>query len=399
VKAIRAEYFLSFAVMGSLLPYLSIFLSEQGLSDAEIGRVLSLQGVAVIVTPAVVALLADTRMSGRALLAWVYGLTSVALLLMLAEHSYWTLLVTFAWHALTFAPIHALHDGVTFSAFDTRTAAGLPNPPYHRIRVFGTVGFILPSLVLYVALTLGAPVGASMVSAAAFCLLGMANTALLPKTGGVKRAPAGRVPTIAAARALLAPRLLGFCAALFLLNLATSLYYGFYPRYVTDPAVVGIDERWMGLISSLGVTIEIVFMLGFALLVRRLTLRGFAVFAAGSMVLRMALLGLYPVPAIAIGTQVLHGLQVLVMHVLPPTFLNRAAGPGFRSSIQGVYAMAVYGLGRIVGSVLAGELAEWSLTRLFLVGAGLCAAAIPLLWWSLPGLGSVEDEQPSSAAA
>jgi len=386
--------------MGSLLPYLSIFLAEQGLSDAQIGRVLSLQGLAVVVTPAVVALLADTRMSGRALLAWVYGLTAVPLLLMLAEHSYWTLLVTFAWQALAFAPIHALHDGVTFGAFDARTTRGLPNPPYHRVRVFGTVGFIVPSLVLYVALTLGAPVGASMVAAAACCVLGMANTALLPRTGGaVATVAAQRVPTVAAVRALLAPRLLGFCAALFLLNLATSMYYGFYPRYVTDPAVVGIHPRWMGLISSIGVTIEIVFMLGFALLIRRLTLRGFAVLAAGSMVLRMALLGLHPVAAVAIGTQALHGLQVLVMHVLPPTFLNRAAGPGYRSSIQGVYAMGVYGLGRIVGSFLAGELAQWSLTRLFLVAAGLCAAAAPLLWWSLPGDRSVEDEQPSAARA
>ena len=62
VRSIRAEYFLSFAVMGSLLPYLPVFLAARGLSDAQIGQVLALTGLAVLVTPAIVAALAWPRL-------------------------------------------------------------------------------------------------------------------------------------------------------------------------------------------------------------------------------------------------------------------------------------------------------------------------------------------------
>jgi len=97
------------------------------------------------------------------------------------------------------------------------------------------------------------------------------------------------------------------------------------------------------------------------------------------MAARMTLLAMFTVPLVAVGTQVVHGAMVLVMMIAPPVFLNRHAGEGYRHSIQGVYTVAVTGLGRIAGNLLAGVVAAHSLSAVFAWSAAMCAAAGVLL--------------------
>jgi len=399
MRAIRTQYLLAFAVMGSLLPYLPLFLRQRGLDDQRIGQVIGMMGVAMALTPELVALLADTRYSSRALLAAVYALGGLSLGAMLGAHSFVMLLLVFSGFAIAFAPVHALHDGLTFSEVERRALRGLGSPPYHRVRVFGTVGFILPSLLLYAALRAGAPVDAALMAAIGFCVLGLLNAFRLPNPAAVQKDPSRKLPTLDALRTLARPRLLAYCAGMFLLVMSSSAYYAFYPRYLTDEAVVGIDMRWVGLISSIGVSIEIVFMLGFARLVDRLTLRGLITLGVVAMIVRLLLLGLWVHPAVAVGTQVFHGIQVMVMHVAPPMLLNRAAAPGYRSSMQGVYAMGVNGVGRVIGSVLAGLVAGVSLTVLFVAAGALATLALPLLAWAVPGDRAIGTPPTEAASA
>ena len=83
-------------------------------------------------------------------------------------------------------------------------------------------------------------------------------------------------------------------------------------------------------------------------------------------------------PAVAVGTQALHGMMVLVLHVAPPVFFNRFAAERYRSSVQGLYAVAIMGTGRIVGNVTAGEVAEVSLRGAFLYATLMAVAAAGL---------------------
>jgi PPP family 3-phenylpropionic acid transporter len=75
-------------------------------------------------------------------------------------------------------------------------------------------------------------------------------------------------------------------------------------------------------------------------------------------------------------------MMVLVLHVAPPIYLNARAGETFRSSIQGLYAMAVAGGARIVGSVVTGRVAEHSLALTFAGCAGLCVIAAGLFYFA-----------------
>lgn len=378
MRAIRAEFFFAFAVMGAILPYFPVFLKDRGLTDPEIGWVLSISGLAVLLTPVVVTLLADARMQNRTLLAWAFGLSAVALGWLWWAQGFWTIFAAHALYAVAFAAVIPLHDGLFFGEQQRREARGLAKVPYHRVRVFGTVGFIIPSLVLYVWLRFGAEVAVSLAAAGACCVLAMLNAPLLPASRSDEDAARPKVglPTAEAFRAFTTRPLFVFVAASWLIHLAISAYYAFYPIYLTR--LLGIDRQWIGLISNLGVLFEIFFVLAFGWIVKRIGVRGLMIAGSACMTLRFTLLWLIPSVPVAIATQVLHGMMVLVVHVAPPVYLDRHANPSYRNSIQGLFAMICYGTGRIAGNAVAGYVAADSLTGVFGYAAVLSAAVLVL---------------------
>lgn len=388
MRSIKAQYFLTFAVMGSVLPYLPVYLTKQGLNDAQVGYVLSLGGLAVLLTPVLTTLLADLHFENRTLLAWVFAATAGSLAWLLACKGFWMLLMVHGLFSLAFIPALSLQDGLVFTERVRRLKAGLPVTPYHRVRVYGTIGFIVPSAVLYGMMAMGASIGTSLLCGAAAGVLALMNTAMLPRTRGAVGAsspsaevpdphpPAGRdrsTPTSQAVRCMLQPDVLLFCVASWLLQLSAGAFYAFYPIYLNQD--IGVAQQWLGPISSVGVSLEVVYMLGFGLLLKRLGIKWMMAIGAATIALRMALLAFVPNLGVAVGTQVFHGMMVLAIHVAPPVYLNHRAGPAFRNSIQGLYAMVVFGTGRIVGCILAGHIAEGSGT-LAVFGWSAAAAGV-----------------------
>lgn len=383
--------------MGSVLPYLSVFLAQRGLTMSQIGWVLSLTGVAVVVTPVVTAALADTRVQGRTLLGLMFAGSGLSLAWLAGAEGYWPLLIAHGLFALAFAPVTSLQDGLYFQRSAEMARHGATAQDYHLVRVFGTFGFIVPSLVLYFVLRRESVDTAAAVWCGAVCCgVGALNAALLPKTRrgepqaqklSRKRRSRG-LPTAAAFKALTEPHVLVFCVAMLLIHLAITAYYGFYPVYLTQ--TIGIDARWIGLISNLGVVVEIGFMLGFGWFLRHWGIRKLMIIGAGCMAVRFALLGFLPGVGVAIGTQGFHGIMVLVVHVAPPIYLNRRADEAYRNSIQGLYAMIVFGTGRVAGNLIAGWIANVSLTAVFGYAMGLTLAAMALFTFAFADGGKSE---------
>jgi PPP family 3-phenylpropionic acid transporter len=342
-----------------------------------------------------VTLLADAAVAGRVLMGAVFAAAGAMLVAVLGAAGFWPILACYALHAVAFAPVAPLQDGIYFAAAARDPAA----PPYHVVRVWGTFGYILPSVVLYFVLTRSGTVAPALACGAALCLAGAVNAMLfLPRVdeGTLHEAERKRtgLPTVAAARALREPHVLVFCIAMCLVHMASTGYYQFYPVYLTD--VMHIEKRWVGLIANLGVVVEIFFMLGFGRLSSRLTLRWLMILGVASLALRFLLLAFVPTYSVAIGTQLLHGMTVLVLHVAPPIYLNTRASDAYRSSIQGLYAMTFAGGGRIIGSVLTGRVAEYSLAGNFAACAGLCLIAAGLFYFAFRD--AIPQERPKIAS-
>lgn len=383
VSPLRRQYFATYMVMGAVAPFVSVWLREQGLSKPEVGTVMTLTGAAVLVTPVVTTAFADAAVATRRIVAACFALAILALLALryagAVEAPVVVIGLLYGVYALTQAPLPPLQDGLFF-----RTAGAAKGAAYHRTRVFGTLGFIGPSLVLYFVLRETGRTDAALYAGALAAGLGLLNAAWLPndRPSGEAAEPkadkprrGSSLPTMAAARAVAGdPVMLAYWAAMWLLAAAAGSYYSFYPLYLTE--AVGIGREWVGLISNVGVLVELCFMLAFGRLVARFGLKAVVLAGVAAVLVRMTLLAAFPNVYVAVGTQAFHGLMVLLLFVTPPVFLNTRAQDAFRSSIQGLFAMLVFGTGRMTGTFASGWVSEgYGLPAVYAVAAVAAAVA------------------------
>lgn len=380
MRALERQFLLTFAAMGAILAYLPLLLKQRLESEAQVGMILATTGLAIISTPVIMTALADTRLQSRSIITALFAVSAVTCYWHAVSHSFIELFISHTVFAFFFWPLAAMQDGLVFAANQQASADGKPETPYHRIRTFGTIGFAIPLAGLYFLIGPGEDqdVTIALWLGAGVCVLGLLNALSLPhiQLGNARQAgfnepgahdKPSRIPTLAAARVLFKGPALLFCICLFVAHLGNSAYYGFYSIYLTK--TVGFAEAWVGPITMLGVVLELGVMTTVGLMTAKFGLKRLILFGLSVMALRFALLGIFPNQQVAVWTQVLHGITVVAIYVVPPIYLNALAGDHFRSSIQGLYAMTVFGPSRIIGNVLGGELAEHALPMMFIVFA------------------------------
>lgn len=369
---IRLHYLLLYTVVGAYLPYASLYLEWRGLSEAAIGWVVGVYGLAVLAMPAVMTHLADRRIANRTLIGIGYSVTAVALAGLWASESFWALLGWSLLFSVAYTPTFSLLDGLNFAAMHDETDAGGKPPAYHRTRLWGSFGFMLPSAALLGLLWGTADVRPAILLACGCALAAALTSVRLPVPRRPSETKQAALPSVEAWRALRRKPVGTFVSAMLGLFLAISIFYGFFSLYLKE---LGVDAKWVGVILNIGVAVEIVVIIFSGRLLRAIGLRGVLIVGALSMTARMALLALFPIPAVAIAAQVLHGPTVLAIYILPPLYLNHKASPAFRNSMQGVYGALCFGVARVVGSILGGHVAEYGLREAFGVAAALSAGA------------------------
>lgn len=390
MNALRRQYVLAFAVMGSLLPNLSAYLEQsEHLSRTQIGWIIASSGLAFIISPIIVAYLADAHIDARKLLGAIFTIAAAALAALAMVSGFVPILLVYIVFALMWTPVLSLQDAVNFGYQKQREQAGLPTTAYHHIRVWGTIGFIIPTALLTPLMSetfgFGLPLRACLWAAAAFCTLGLLNTFTMPDPKLRADAAAKgqsfwkRLPTVNAARVMLEPHMLMFTLAMFIVALSLAAYYTFYPVYLQ---ALGVSREWLGPIVAIGVVLEVGYMVGYGWFEKHLGIKWLLVVGVAAACVRAMLLATTPVIAAAIAVQLIHGLIVVTVHVVPPVFLNSRAQHGFRGSIQGLYTLLVMGVARMFGNIIAGQIAGESLQDLqwlYVYAAVLCAVAMALL--------------------
>ncbi len=411
--AIKTQFFLSYAILGSLMPLLGVFLKEEkGLSDQLVGVAMSLGAVAMLVTPVFITLMADRQIDSRRILAAAFTLSGTVLTAMYFSTSPLLTVLLFLFHGLAFVAMLPLMDGFFFTYAEQLTRVVQPNSsfgmgipmnppasveayPYPKVRVWGTIGFILPSLVIYVAIERGANSSAIMPCAVVFCVLSIFNSFRLPRiersvadhaekhqSGSVGqerggRQKQGRLPTGEALRVLFSPAGRRLCLGLVLAYLVTAAFYAFIAIYFKE--VVGIPASQIGLVMSIGVFFEILWTLAMPWLQAKIRLKGILVLGLLHMGVRLLLLAFFPTLPVVIFTQLGHGLEVLAIFIVPVMYLNRLAGDRFRNSIQGVFTMTISSTSRIVGALAAGWLISISSFQAMYAVAGVVGIVATLV--------------------
>ncbi|GAA2758803.1 hypothetical protein GCM10009872_41630 [Actinopolymorpha rutila] len=316
-----------YAVDGAMLPFFSVFLAfVHGLGTAQIGVVLAVSSAAAVIAPPVLTVAADRYGRAETLFLFVLAVSAIALSVFAFVGGYWWVVFVYAAFSLAREPTRPLLDGIFFSS--QRHIRALAKVSYHQVRIWGTVGYMVPGVLLF------------------FVLTDRHSLWLLPLV-------------------------------------AVTAYSTFYPLMATE--VVGLSPRWLGLVTNLGVLVEIAYMAAFGWLVRRLGWRWLMVLGAATATIRVALLAAFPTIGVVVGTQVVHGMVIIVSMVAGRVILDRRAPDAIRHTTQGLYAMLVLGGGRIVGSAFGGLVASHDLSRVFWAAALAALVAMLGLAWSLRG--------------
>lgn len=369
---IKLHYVLLYAVIGAYLPYMPVYLNRLGLADWQIGWVLGVYGVAVLAMPALLTHLADTRLTNRMLIGIGYAIAAVALAGVSQVSVFGALIGLSLLFSVGYTPMFSLVDGMTFSAMHREEEAGRRPPPYHRVRIWGSIGFMVPSVIIWAVLRYaGLSTTAAILTAAGAAAIASVTAHRLPATGAVEPGQA-KAPTLHAWRSLRRPAVLSLVGPLVLLFLAIAIFYAFYTRYLQE---LGVGGEWMGLIVNIGVAAEIVLMLFAARFLHLVRLKGVMVLGAVAMVVRLGLLAAVPTVGVALATQVLHAPIVMALYLVPPMYLNAKADRRYRNSMQGLYSVLCFGVARLAGSAIGGYLAEYDLRLALGFGCGLGVAA------------------------
>lgn len=324
--------------------------------------------------PVVMTYLADRFRLVRPLLLALFSCNVIAMTALIGAAGFWMSLACIALNRLSTQPQVALGDGLFFTHQSDPTQ---PRAAFSSVRVWGTIGFIAPSLVIYAGYHVGGGVQWMPHVTVAFAFLGIVNALGLPRKSNPSRDTTATLPTLAAARVLFRPALILFSAGVGFVIFSNMAFYGFYPLYLTNE--VHIDESWVGLISSVGVGFEIFYVLGLNRLRQRFGFHGLMAIGGAASTFRLCCLAFLPTPFFSVFFQVFHGLTVIAFMILPVMYLNTFAETGFRNSIQGLYAMLVAGLFSIAGNIAAGQLAEIGLITLYRVSLGVCLFGLLLI--------------------
>lgn len=364
---LAAWYFFYFAFVGAFAPYFALYLQEIGQSAWEIGTLMSVPQVMRLLAPNLWGWLAD-RLGRRALIVKLAAFCSVIgfsgffftrdYLPMLAAMA----LVWFFWSAAL-----PLVEAMTLDRLSGRTER------YGRIRLWGSVGFIVSVLVIG-ALLDRLPI-ATVLWSCLFVLVCVLVSALAleeMKVGADGTAqPLGDL--------LRRPEVLALLAACFFMSVAHGPLYVFYSIHLVDH---GYGKTAVGLYWSTGVIAEIFVFIFMPRLMRHFSLREILLASFALAVLRFLMIGwLADSPALLFVAQVLHGATFGAYHAAAVAVLTRWFAPHQQARMQGLYGSLSFGAGGMVGGVLGGQ--TWDS-----LGAGttysiaaLCAACGGALVW------------------
>lgn len=376
---LMAMMFLLYFIWGSWYGQMSKYMFNKETLNAtggQVGNAYAAFSIAMIIAPFFVGLIADRYFAAQKVLG-VLSLAGAVILYVLtgikdADTFFWVILA----YCITFAPTMALTTSIAMQHVKDS------EKDFPTIRVMGTLAWIVVSNIIgYYGF--GDSVMIFEISMVAAAILGVYSF-FLPDTP-----PKPNTNTsFAAILGLDAFRLFKdrsfsiFFISSLLICIPLSFYYAMANPSLTDSGMTNVENK-----MSLGQVSEVFFMLLIPFAFRRYGVKWMLIVGLIAWIVRFVGFGygnasnewlLY----LAI---VLHGVCYDFFFVTGQIYTDSKAGEKYRSSAQGLIAIATYGIGMAIGSWMAGFFAEMytidgvkNWTSIWMIPAGIAAVVLVL---------------------
>ncbi len=342
---LRLFYFFYYGAVGANLPYFAAYLRGLGFSGTIIGTV-QLFGPAIAAPAALAWAAAADRLRSPSRVLRIAATCAFAVMAFLpVARSPPAIALVLLGNGLFASALVPLVDSVTME-----WVRGRPGMTYARIRLFGSLGFIVVALAMGLALDARGdrPADVLVPVVVALCVGGYAAGAQsLPSPPPTAVRP-GWSDAIALVRDRRLVALLLACAVHWAACAPFHLLFGVFTRDA------GFPSRVTGLAMFAAVGAEVVALFAFPRLEARFGLRALFVASFGGTALRWALLARATSPSGVVGLQLFHALSFGVFWGASVSAMARVVPAALRATGQALFSAVVFGAGNAIGYWLSG---------------------------------------------
>ncbi len=416
-------FFLQYAIWGAWLPMLWSFLTGyRHFTPSEIAEMFAVGALGNLVAPFVAGQIADRYFSTERFLAISHLIGAVLVWQLPGLESFRAFLIFSLLYSLVYSPTVSLTNSLTFHHLPDR------DRDFGKVRVWGTIGWIAAGIGVAQWLRINYTPAADAAAVAtlqakgigdAFRLSGILGAILgvfcffLPHTPPQKGKQAFATWE-ARGEVQRNPRLLG----LFLFTIVMSCIHQFFVVHTAKflgqfQNEAGSALEWANKIFGVGggglLTIsqmsEIVTLVLIPFVIGRFSRKTFLAVGIAAYGIRMALFayvhqivdatGMSPMIPLVVGLS-MHGLCFACYMFMAYIIIDEETTPDVRASAQGLLNLVIFGIGIIVGSLIASVVAEWATpsggtldqmdyAKLFSVPMWTTLLTLVTFWFLYPG--------------
>ncbi|MBF0412254.1 MAG: MFS transporter [Desulfamplus sp.] len=360
------QYFVYFAVRGIVLPFFNLFCRHLGFSGFQIGILSSVQTAAVVIFPVLWAMAADRFNARKSIFVLCTVMASVLWSLLFFTEKFLPVLFILALYSVFYAPIIAFLEAFAMDIL------GREKKKYGKSRVWGTISFIVVSLILgkvlsFYSTSIVIPlILAGMIVQSVFAFK-MPDGKQQQPDHEVLVAKSSKEKTTAQSwsdfKAFFSLQTSLFLFAAFLMLVSHGAYYGFFSIYLES---LGFGTSFIGFawaVASLG---EIVIMVGSNWIFSKFDLKKVLALSCGAASLRWLLLfttsDSAPLDIFGLGitassmilfSQLLHAFTYGSFHIASILAIDKLSLKGTTFG-QAVNNAVTYGAGIMTGFFLSG---------------------------------------------
>ena len=352
------------------MPYWGLYLQSEQFSPADIGILMSLFQISRIFAPNLWGWLADhtkQRVKWIKLTAFL-GLIGFATVFW--AQGFWALFFVMAALSLFTSSTLPLSESLTLAHLATT------NGHYSRIRMWGSLGFIVASIIL------GYAIDSYGIKSLLWCLFGVqiilfALTFKLPEASIAPHED----DHFSVWSILKNPTVIALLIGCALMVTAHGVLYNFYSIYLSEH---GYSKSTIGWLWSLGVICEIIVFMLMPKIMARFSLKTIMLISLSLAVLRFSLIGVAVDNLwLLLIAQSLHAFTFGSFHAASIEVITQFFNGRHQAKGQAIYNSVAYGVGGTIGGLAGG----YALQYLGGENTFLLAAIFPLIGFAVIALG------------
>ena len=379
-------YFFYFALLGSWLPYWSLYLEHLGYGASAIGLLAAVVMLTKVLAPSLWSWVASFTGRRMSVIRWGAALATISFSAVFFRTDWLWLLCVVAAYSFFWNAVLAQFEVVTLGHLGSRYSR------YSQIRVWGSVGFVLA------VVGLGWLIDWTHIQYLPIYLLTLLLGILLSSLSVSEQSEARAVEHESRGKGsvwplLRRPEIIAFFVSCFLLQVTHGPYYTFFSLYLED---LGYSTRWIGIIWSLGVIAEIGLFMVMHHFMRWFSLRQLLLISLAAAVLRWVLTAEYAhIWPVLVFAQLLHAATFGSYHAVAVEFVRRRFG-SHQGQGMALYSGLSFGAGGATGALLACVFWSQYPQGTFWGAAVVAILATLIAWFAMPDKAMRDLNAPES---